>query len=130
MHDAGIRELTNTFRRDDQQFKEFLLPNAEVHDKLIVTDYREVDNAPIGNRFLIYTTFPDSNVSLRIQLGPGRKLVANIGHSIFDRSCTVDVGELFRNYGGGGHCGAGDCVLRPMAAGLAVKIITEKLRKS
>ena len=123
-------KLTNTFRRDDQQFKEFLLPNAEVHDKLIVTDYREVDNAPIGNRFLIYTTFPDSNVSLRIQLGPGRKLVANIGHSIFDRSCAVDVVGLCRNYGGGGHHGAGSCVLRTIAEGLAIKIITEKLRKN
>ncbi len=131
LHDADIRELTNTFRRDDQQFKEFLLANSEVHDKVVVTDYREVDNAPVGNRFLIYTTFPDCNVSLRIQWGPGRKLVAlNIGHSIFDRSCTVDVGELCRNYGGGGHHGAGGCVLRPMAAGLAIKIITEKLLKN
>jgi len=131
LHDADIRELTNTFRRDDQQFKEFLLANSEVHDKVVVTDYRDVDNAPVGNRFLIYTTFPDCNVSLRIQWGPGKKLVAlNIGHSIFDRSCTVDVGELCRNYGGGGHRGAGGCVLRPLAAGLAIKIITEKLRKN
>ena len=131
LNDADIRELTNTFRRDDQQFKEFLLANSEVHDKVVVTDYREVDNAPVGNRFLVYTTFPGCNVSLRIQWGPGRKLVAlNIGHSIFDRSCTVDVGELCRNYGGGGHRGAGGCVLRPMAAGLANKNITEKLRKN
>ena len=65
------------------------------------------------------------------RLGPGKKLVAlNIGHSIFDRSCSVDVGELCRNYGGGGHRGAGGCVLRPMAAGLAIKIVTEKLRKN
>lgn len=130
MHDAGIRELTNSFRRDDQQFKEFLLPNAEIHDKLIVTDDRELDNAPIGNCFLIYTTFPNSNVSLHTQLGPGRKLVANIGHSIFDRSCAVDVVGLCRNYGGGGHHGAGSCVLPTIAAGLAIKTITEKLRKS
>lgn len=131
LHDADIRELTNTFRRDDQEFKEFLLANSEVHDKVVVTDYRDVENAPVGNRFLVYTTFPNCNVSLRIQWGPGKKLVAlNIGHSIFDRSCNVDVGELCRNYGGGGHRGAGGCVLRPMAAGLAIKIITEKLRKN
>ena len=131
LHDADIRALTNTFRRDDQDFREFLLASSVVYDKVVVTDYREIENAPVGNRFLIYTTFPDCNVSLRIQWGPGKKLVAlNIGHSIFDRSCTVDVGELCRNYGGGGHRGAGGCVLRPMAAGLAIKIITEKLRKN
>lgn len=131
LHDADIRALQNTFRRDDEDFRAFLLANSEVHDKVVVTDYREIENAPVGNRFLIYTTFPDCNVSLRIQWGPGKKLVAlNIGHSIFDRSCSVDVGELCRNYGGGGHRGAGGCVLRPMAAGLAIKIITEKLRKN
>lgn len=131
LNDADIRALTNTFRRDDQDFKKFLLAHSEVHDKVVVTDYRDVENAPVGNRFLIYTTFPDCNVSLRIQWGPGKKLVAlNMGHSIFDRSCSVDVGELCRNYGGGGHRGAGGCVLRPMAAGLAIKIITEKLRKN
>jgi nanoRNase/pAp phosphatase (c-di-AMP/oligoRNAs hydrolase) len=59
-----------------------------------------------------------------------REDTINLGHSIFDRSCTVDVGELCRDYGGGGHRGAGGCVLRPMAAGLAIKIITEKLRKN
>lgn len=131
LHDADIRALQNTFRRDDEDFRAFLLANSEVHDKVVITDYREIENAPVGNRFLIYTTFPDCNVSLRIQWGPDKKLVAlNIGHSIFDRSCSVDVGELCRNYGGGGHRGAGGCVLRPMAAGLAIKIITEKLRKN
>jgi len=131
LSDPDIRALTNTFRRDDKDFREFLLANSEVHDKVVVTDYRDIENAPVGNRFLIYTTFPNCNVSLRIQWGPGKKLVAlNIGHSIFDRSCSVDVGELCRNYGGGGHRGAGGCVLRPMAAGLAIKIITEKLRKN
>ena len=131
LNDADIRKLTNTFRRDEQNFREFLRAHSKVRDKVVVTDYRDIENAPVGNRFLIYSTFPDCNVSLRIQWGPGKKLVAlNMGHSIFDRSCSVDVGELCRNYGGGGHRGAGGCVLRPIAAGLAIKIITEKLRKN
>jgi hypothetical protein len=131
LNDPDIREQTAAFRHDDEKFKDFLLAHSEVHDKVVVTDCREVENAPVGNRFLVYNTFPDCNVSLRIQWGPGKKLVAlNIGHSIFDRSCSVDVGELCRNYGGGGHRGAGGCVLRPMAAGLAIKIVTEKLRKN
>jgi len=131
LDDADIREQTAAFRRDDQKFQEFLLARSEVHDKVVVTDYRDVENAPAGNRFLVYTTFPECNVSLRIQWGPARKLVAlNIGHSIFDRSCTVDVGELCRKYGGGGHRGAGGCVLRPMAADFAIRIVTEMLRKN
>ncbi|MBW2689947.1 MAG: exopolyphosphatase [Deltaproteobacteria bacterium] len=131
LNDPDIREQTAIFRRDDQSFHEFLLAHSKVHGKVVVTDYRDVENPPAGNRFLVYTTFPDCNVSLRIQWGPGRKLVAlNLGHSIFDRSCTVDVGEFCRKYGGGGHRGAGGCVLRPMAADLAIRIITEKLKKN
>lgn len=131
MNDPDIREQEGIFRRDEERFREFLLAHSEVHDKVIVTDFRDLDNPPVGNRFLVYSVFPQCNVSVRIQWGPGKKLVAlNLGHSIFDSSCSVDVGELCRNYGGGGHKGAGGCVLRPMAAGLAIKIITEKLRKN
>ncbi len=131
MNDPDIREQEGVFRRDEERFREFLLAHSEVHDKVVVTDFRDLDNPPVGNRFLVYSVFPQCNVSVRIQWGPGKKLVAlNLGHSIFDSSCSVDVGELCRNYGGGGHKGAGGCVLRPMAAGLAIKIIIEKLRKN
>ena len=126
-----MREQTEAFRRDEERFREFLLANSKMYDKVVVTDFRDVDNPPVGNRFLVYSVFPESNVSLRIQWGPQKKFVAlNIGHSIFDRSCNVNVGELCRNYGGGGHAGAGGCTLSPMAATLSLKIITEKLRKN
>ena len=131
LNDPDMKEQADLFRRDEERFREFLLAHSEVHDKVVVTDFRDLANPPVGNRFLVTSVFPECNVSVRIQWGPGKKLVAiNLGHSIFDHSCTVDVGELCRNYGGGGHKGAGGCVLRPMAAGLAIKIITEKLRKN
>lgn len=131
LNDPDMREQTEAFRRDEERFRQFLLDNSEMHDKVVVTDFRDIDNPPVGNRFLVYSVFPESNVSLRIQWGPQKKFVAlNIGHSIFDRSCNVNVGELCRNYGGGGHEGAGGCTLSPMAAGLSLKIITEKLRKN
>lgn len=131
LNDPDLHQQKAAFHRDEKRFREFLQTHSAVYDKVVVTDFRDLDDPPAGNRFLVYTTFPQCNVSLRIQWTPGKKLVAlNIGHSIFDDSCTVDVGELCRNYGGGGHKGAGGCVLRPMAAGLAIRIITEKLRKN
>lgn len=131
LKDDDMQEQTAIFKRDQERFQQFLLDHSEIHDKVVVTDFRDLENPPVGNRFLVYSVFPQCNVSLRIQWGPGKKMVAvNIGHSIFDRSCNIDVGELCRNYGGGGHSGAGGCVLSPMAAGLSIKIITEKLRKN
>lgn len=128
--DPDIKEQVATLQQQDRLFREFLLAHSEVHDNVVVTDYRGVDHPPVGNRFLIYEAFPDCNVSLRIQWGPERKFVAlNIGHSIFNRTCAVDVGELCRNYGGGGHFGAGGCVLRAFSAELAIKVITRKLQR-
>ena len=131
LNDPDLAEQIALFRRDEARFREFLLAHSEVHGKVVVTDFRDLADPPVGNRFLVYSVFPECNVSVRIQWGPGRKMVAiNIGHSIFDRSCNVDVGELCRNYGGGGHKGAGGCVLSPMAANLSIRIIVEKLRKN
>jgi nanoRNase/pAp phosphatase (c-di-AMP/oligoRNAs hydrolase) len=37
------------------------------------------------------------------------KIVVNVGHSIFNRYCKVNVGLLLSKFGGGGHPGAGSC---------------------
>ena len=58
----------------------------------------------------LYTLFPDSNVSIHALWGKQKlNTVFTIGKSIFDRSCSTDVGELCLEYGGGGHQTAGTC---------------------
>jgi hypothetical protein len=129
LKDLDIRERVAALRRDDQKFHDFLVAHSELHGNVVVTDCRDAGQPPAGNRFLVYTTFPECNVSLRIQWSPDKKLVAlNLGHSIFNRTCETDVGELCRNYGGGGHPGAGGCVLRPATASLAINVIIRKLQ--
>jgi len=130
LNDPDIRDRVAMLRNEDRQFREFLLQHSVAHGPVVVTDYRNVVHPPAGNRFLIYTVFPECHVSVRIQWGPEHKLVAvNIGHSIFNRSCAVNVGELCRNYGGGGHVGAGACVLRAESADFAIKVIVRKLQQ-
>jgi hypothetical protein len=130
LYEPDIRERVALLKSQDREFREFLLRCSTVHDNVVVTDYRDVGQIPAGNRFLVYAAFPQCNVSLRIQWGPERKFVAvNLGHSILNRSCAVDVGELCRNYGGGGHPGAGGCVLSPFSAELAIKVMIRKLQK-
>lgn len=128
IRDRDMVERTALYRESVAKFHDFLLANSEVDGNVVVTDFRGLDHAPVGNRFLVYTTFPHCNVSVRVQWGPGRKFVAvNIGHSIFDRSCPVDVGRLCREHGGGGHRGAGACVLDPSNADLEINDIVERL---
>jgi len=126
--DLDMKQRTAVYRENIAKFHDFLLANSEVDGNVVVTDFRGLDHAPVGNRFLIYTTFPHCNVSVRVQWGPGRKFVAvNIGHSIFDRSCSVDVGRLCREHGGGGHRGAGACVIDTANADLEIHDIIERL---
>jgi hypothetical protein len=96
-------------------------------DRVLVTDLRNADPMPAGNRFLVYTLYPEANVWLRIAWGPGREfVVATVGHSIFNRSCPVHIGGLLAKYGGGGHRGAG---ATPISTENADEIIEELIQK-
>lgn len=107
-----VQERANRIRSEQEDFKRLLKRNSFQLSNVVVTDLREVDRLPAGNRFLIYTLFPESNVSLRVHWGPShRSVVAAVGHSIFNRTCKTSVGDLMSRFGGGGHQGAGTCVL-------------------
>jgi nanoRNase/pAp phosphatase (c-di-AMP/oligoRNAs hydrolase) len=107
-----VKERVERLRREQEAFKQLLQRNSFQLNNVVVTDLREVDRLPAGNRFLIYTLFPETNVSLRVHWGPAHhSVIAAVGHSIFNRTCRTSVGDLMSRYGGGGHQGAGTCVL-------------------
>ena len=107
-----VRERVRRIRNDQEEFRRLLERNSFVLNNVVVTDLREVDRLPAGNRFLVYSLFPDANVSLRVHWGPAHEsVIAAVGHSIFNRTCNTSVGDLMSRYGGGGHRGAGTCVL-------------------
>lgn len=107
-----VKERAERIRAEQADFTRLLKRNSFMLNNVVVTDLREIERLPAGNRFLIYTLFPDSNVSLRVHWGPRHNsVIAAVGHSIFNRTCKTSVGELMSRYGGGGHRGAGTCVL-------------------
>jgi nanoRNase/pAp phosphatase (c-di-AMP/oligoRNAs hydrolase) len=107
-----VRDRIERIRVDQASFKHLLSRNSFQINNVVVTDLREIERLPAGNRFLVYTLFPDANVSLRVHWGPRHDtVVAAVGHSIFNRTCNTSVGDLMSKYGGGGHKGAGTCIL-------------------
>lgn len=107
-----VKERVDRIRREQEDFRLLLKRNSFQLNNVVVTDLREVERLPAGNRFLIYTLFPETNVSLRVHWGPAHNsVIAAVGHSIFNRTCKTSVGDLMSRYGGGGHQGAGTCVL-------------------
>ena len=107
-----VRERVERIQNDQEAFRALLVRNSFQLSNVVVTDLREVQALPAGNRFLVYSLFPAANVSLRVHWGPSHgAVIAAVGHSIFNRTCNTSVGELMSRYGGGGHRGAGTCVL-------------------
>ncbi len=103
-----VAERVKRMREEDRNFRKALLESSRLDGNVVVTDFRGEVLLPIGNRFLVYTLFPQANVSLRVHWGPERQfVVAAVAHSIFNRTCRTNVGELLARYGGGGHHGAG-----------------------
>jgi hypothetical protein len=112
LEQPDVRERVARIQSDQEQFRHLLRRNSFLLHNVVVTDLREVERLPAGNRFLVYTIFPEANVSLRVHWGPSRNsVIAAVGHSIFNRTCQTSVGDLMSRYGGGGHRGAGTCVL-------------------
>ena len=124
-----VKQRIERIRRDQEEFRRLLSRNSFLINNVVVTDLREVEQLPAGNRFLIYTLFPESNVSVRVHWGPKHEsVIAAVGHSIFNRTCKTSVGELMSKYGGGGHRGAGTCVLPLATAAEAIDDILYELQ--
>jgi len=110
-----VRERAARMREQDQAFKDEALARSRVDGNVVLTDFRELDPLPVGNRFLIFPLFPQASVAVRVQWGPGRERVAvSAGRSILNRGSRANIGVLMSLYGGGGHAGAGACLL-PLA---------------
>jgi len=126
-----VAQRIQRMRDEDQAFQKALREHSEVDGNVVFTDFRPFEQLPIGNRFLIYTLFPEVNVSLRVHWGPQKHfVVAAVGHSIFNRTCKTNVGELMSHYGGGGHRGAGTTPLAVEFAEDSIADIRRILREN
>lgn len=124
-----VAERVERIRREQEEFRTLLRRSSFQLNNVVITDLRDMERVPAGNRFLIYSLFPETNVSLRVHWGPsGNSVIAAVGHSIFNRTCKTSVGELMSRYGGGGHRGAGTCVIPLDQAANAIEEILVELQ--
>ncbi|MCP3957826.1 MAG: exopolyphosphatase [bacterium] len=126
-----VRQRIIRMFEQNEDFCWTLVQYSRLNDNVVFTDFRRVAEPPAGNRFLVYTLFPEANVSVRAQWGGNKEhVMVNVGHSIFDRSCKVSIGDLMSDYGGGGHRGAGSTPLPVMEADAKIVEIIDKLRRT
>lgn len=105
-----VVERIEVYREQNNKFIEMVKSHTEVNGNLIVSDLRGVDPIYSGNRFLIYSLYPEQNISAWIVNGKGGQgCSAAVGYSILNKTSSVDVGSLMLKYGGGGHKKVGTC---------------------
>jgi hypothetical protein len=110
--DADVKERIDRYFAQQEEFERVTRTHSRVDGNVIITDLRGLGEPPTGNRFLVYTWYPQANIQVRIFDGrKGEFVVCAVGHSIFNRTSRTDVGRLMAQHGGGGHRGAGTCQL-------------------
>ena len=130
LRSSQVLERVERMKAENETFKKALMDRSRVEANVVVTDFRDLAEIPVGNRFLVYTLFPESTVSVRLQWGPGREVVmATVGLNIFDRSSWCDVGQTMAPCGGGGHRGAGSCPLPPDDGDEALRRLIKELKR-
>jgi len=109
LKDPEVKQHCQTVTEQNDRYVGFLQTHTVLNQHVAITDFRPLDRPPSGNRFLVYSLFPESFVNVRIRYEDRNKqmVVVNVGHSIFNPNCKVNVGLMLVHFGGGGHRGAG-----------------------
>ena len=111
LQDRRIKKHCSAAVEQNEKYKDVLKENTRLEKHVSITDFRAFDAPPSGNRFLVYALFPESVVDIRIRYERQNKeeVVIQVGHSIINRSCKVNIGLMLADFGGGGHRGVGSC---------------------
>ncbi|MDR1754062.1 MAG: exopolyphosphatase [Eubacterium sp.] len=105
-----ILERIDLYNEQTTLFKQMVSEHTRIDGDVVITDLRGAETIYTGNRFLIYSLYPDQNISAWIVSGKGGQgCSVAVGYSIINRTSKVNVGRLMLKYGGGGHKAVGTC---------------------
>ena len=105
-----VKERIDIYFEQAEKFKEMVKANTRVEKDVIISDLRKTDPIYSGNRFMIYSMYPEQNISAWIVSGKGGQgCSVAVGYSVLNRTSDVNVGKLMLKYGGGGHKAVGTC---------------------
>lgn len=125
-----VQERITRYLEQDKIFRNMLEKNSTRRGNVILLDLRGQEEIYTGNRFLIYTLYPDCNASIQVIWGRDRlNTVMTCGHSVLNRTCRTDIGSLMLQYGGGGHRQVGTCQVDNEQADKVVEELTARMNE-
>jgi hypothetical protein len=111
LKDPEVKARCDAAVEKNKIYKDILKTHTILNEHVSITDFRAFDKMPTGNRFLVYSLFPEAVVSVKIRYDDKDKqrVAVSVGHSIFNRNCKVNVGVMLSAFEGGGHRAAASC---------------------
>ena len=105
LSDPDIKRRCQRIQEEQEKLRQLLLQKTCYKGNVIYCDLRGIEEIPDGNRFLIFTLFPEGNIQVKVAHDKQRANTTSIsvGYNIFNPTSNVNVGELLSHYGGGGH---------------------------
>jgi len=105
---SDVQERIEIYFEQTARFKDMVSKYTRTDGDVIISDLRGVDPIYTGNRFLIYSMYPEQNISAWIVSGKGGLgCSVAVGYSVLNRTSDIDVGSLMLKYGG--HKAVGTC---------------------
>ena len=131
LRDEWVAERVENVKGGLEKFKKMLLENTKMIGKVAFSDMRNAVEFPRGNNYLIYSLFPSAVTSVRIMpLDEDRDSVKiSVGHNIYGKKSTFDVGAEMKKLGGGGHKPVGGASVKKEEADEIVKRIIKEINE-
>ncbi|MDR1147066.1 MAG: exopolyphosphatase [Spirochaetaceae bacterium] len=105
-----VKERIEVYFEQNDMFIKMIKDRAKIDGNVLIVDLRGIETIHAGNRFIIYTLFPEQNISVWVVDGKKNvNCVITVGYSVINKTAKVDVGSLMLKYGGGGHHQVGAC---------------------
>ncbi|MBT7629289.1 MAG: exopolyphosphatase [Desulfobacula sp.] len=67
LEDPEIKGRCNMVIQENIVYKKVLIEHTKIRHKISITDFRDLDIVPDGNRFLTYSLFPECYTSIKIR---------------------------------------------------------------
>lgn len=105
-----VAERVNLYFEQNELFKNMIKKYTKIDGDVIITDLRNVETIYTGNRFLIYSLYPEQNVSIWLVDGKNKQNCSfAVGYSVINKTCKSNIGSLMLKHNGGGHEKVGTC---------------------
>ncbi|MCX8175554.1 MAG: hypothetical protein N3E51_05105 [Candidatus Micrarchaeota archaeon] len=128
LSDAKVAVRAAKVEQELERFAQLMRENTRMVGRVAFSDLRKLEGLPRGNNYLIYSLFPEAIASVRLMPEREQKgmVKLSVGHNIYGKKSSFDVGAAMRKLGGGGHRAVGGAdVKAEEAEKVAMKIMQE-----